>query len=120
MGVPLITLLISFRPDIYQCGPAPIAAVKRGEVALGYDVGFVFSEVNADVCHFVEDSTSSWGFSKTKTNTYHVGQLVVTKGIGHDSWNSDKAENITNLYKHEEGSAAERLSVYNAMRGVDR
>ena len=43
--------------------------------------------------------------------------MVLTKslpGPGGD------AEDITNLYKPEEGSKAERLQVYNAIRNVDR
>lgn len=106
--------------DFYQCGPAPVEAIRRGEVGLGYDVAFLFAEVNADVCHFVEDDKSSWGFTKTKTNTYHVGKLILTKAIGNDFRHGGDAEDITKLYKHTEGSEAERLSVYNAVRGVDR
>jgi transglutaminase 1 len=34
--------------DMYRCGPASVAAVKRGEVLRPYDSAFVFSEVNAD------------------------------------------------------------------------
>ena len=81
-------------------------------------MAFIFAEVNADLCHFVEDSKSDWGFTKTKTNTYHVGKMILTKALG-DSRFGD-AEDITKLYKHEEGSNAERLSVWNAVRGVDR
>ena len=50
--------------DFYQCGPAPLEAIRRGEIGLGYDVAFVFAEVNADLCHFMEDPKSSWGFTK--------------------------------------------------------
>ena len=32
----------------------------------------------------------------------------------------EDAEDITNLYKYKDGSNAERLAVYNAIRGVDR
>ncbi len=45
-------------------------AVRRGEIGLGYDVAFLFAEVNADVCHFVSDHTSDWGFKRTKLNKY--------------------------------------------------
>ena len=31
-----------------QCGPAPLAAIKKGHIYIGYDTGFVFAEVNAD------------------------------------------------------------------------
>ena len=56
--------------DIYQLGPASVEAVKRGEVGLGFDVPFVFAEVNADVCRYIEDPYSSWGFSKCETNEF--------------------------------------------------
>ena len=34
-------------------GPAPLNAVKEGEVYAGFDTGFVFSEVNADCVTWV-------------------------------------------------------------------
>ena len=34
--------------DLSQCGPAPVKAIKNGEVFIGFDAGFIFSEVNAD------------------------------------------------------------------------
>ena len=59
-----------FFTDDYQCGPASVEAVRRGEVGLGYDVAFVFAEVNADVCHFVRDEESHWGFTRSRLNKY--------------------------------------------------
>lgn len=56
-------------PGVYQCGPASVEAVRRGEVGFGYDVDFVFTEVNADVLVFVADKLSSWGFRIAETNT---------------------------------------------------
>ena len=56
-------------PDNYQLGPAAVEAVRRGEVGLGYDVTFVFSEVNADVFVYVPDPKSVWGFRLAETNT---------------------------------------------------
>ena len=56
--------------DMYQCGPAPVVAVRQGEIGMGYDVPFVFTEVNADICHFVEDENALWGFKRSKLNTY--------------------------------------------------
>ena len=44
-----------------------------------------------------------------------VGKLILTKARG----NND-AEDITSLYKYKDGTNAERLAVYNAIRGVDR
>lgn len=34
-------------------GPAPVKAIKNGEIYLGYDTGFVFAEVNADYVKWV-------------------------------------------------------------------
>lgn len=85
-----------------------------------HDTPFVFSEVNADICHFTEDEASSWGFSRLRLNQYHVGKLIVTKkvGVDLDDGSHDDMEDVTHLYKNPEGSHAERLSVYNAVRAV--
>ena len=32
----------------FRCGPASVAAVKRGEVKKSFDTAFTFAEVNAD------------------------------------------------------------------------
>ena len=34
-------------------GPAPLKAVKEGEIFAGFDTGFVFAEVNADYVNWV-------------------------------------------------------------------
>ena len=34
--------------DVMQCGPAPVKAVRNGDVYLGYDTKFIFAEVNGD------------------------------------------------------------------------
>ena len=60
--------------DDYQCGPASVEAIRRGEVGFGYDVAFVFAEVNADVCHFISDQESHWGFTRSKLNKYQCVQ----------------------------------------------
>ena len=49
---------------------------------------------------------------------FRVGKLILTKARGNNVVGD--AEDITNLYKYKDGSNAERLAVYNAIRGVDR
>jgi len=66
----VLQCLWSMFTAIYRCGPASVEAVRRGEVGFSYDTPFVFSEVNADVCHFQEDETSEWGFSRLRVNHY--------------------------------------------------
>ena len=52
-----------------QCGPCPVAAVKKGEIGIGYDTPFVFAEVNADVAYHTK--TSNGRFKKARnTNTF--------------------------------------------------
>ena len=59
--------------NVYQVGPTSVEAVRLGEVGLGYDTAFVFTEVNADVLVFVQDPRSSWGFRKIDQDTTHIG-----------------------------------------------
>lgn len=33
---------------VFRCGPAPVRAVKFGEILRPYDCNFLFAEVNAD------------------------------------------------------------------------
>ena len=54
--------------SLYRCGPASVEAVRRGQVGMGYDVAFVFSEVNADVFVFAPDPNSIWGYRLADSN----------------------------------------------------
>lgn len=52
---------------IFCCGPASLAAIKRGEVHMQYDTPFVFAEVNADRVNWeLDDSaeTSTTGIER--------------------------------------------------------
>ncbi|CAH0557746.1 unnamed protein product [Brassicogethes aeneus] len=105
----------------YRCGPSSVEAVRRGEVGYLFDTTFVFSEVNADVVHLQEDPESDWGFKRTSINRYHVGKKIITKQVGvYDDKGDLDLWNVTKFYKNKEGTEAERLAVYNAVRGVPR
>ena len=52
-----------------QCGPASVEAVRRGDLGLGYDVDFVFAEVNADIHTYLSDPSNDLGFRISDTNT---------------------------------------------------
>ncbi|XP_073987907.1 hemocyte protein-glutamine gamma-glutamyltransferase-like [Rhodnius prolixus] len=107
--------------NMMRCGPASVEAVKSGQVGYTYDTPFVFSEVNADVCHFKEDPSSSWGFTRLKMNQYHVGRKIVTKRVGLDDDIGDAdVWDVTYFYKNPEGSREERMAVFNAVKGVDK
>lgn len=85
----------------------------------------MFAEVNAEVCHFLEDETSHWGFKRIRVNNYQylpvtrirkdeddntcfysVGRQILTKRAGADDDVADTdMEDITGLYKNPEGLA---------------
>jgi len=100
-----------------QCGPAPIKAVKEGDIHVGYDSNFVFGEVNADriswICSKSENACiiESMG-SRIKSG---VGINISTKAVGSRNRNV-----LTNDYKYSEGSGEERNAWHNAYKHCSR
>ncbi|XP_036007580.1 protein-glutamine gamma-glutamyltransferase E [Fundulus heteroclitus] len=86
---------------LFCCGPASLTAILNGDTDLKYDVPFVFAEVNADSVYWLvkPDGTKLKIFSDTDT----VGQYISTKSVG-----SYKRMDLTDAYKHKEGTAKER------------
>ncbi|XP_077390164.1 protein-glutamine gamma-glutamyltransferase K-like isoform X2 [Festucalex cinctus] len=93
----------------FRCGPASLAAIRNGHVFLKHDAQFVFAEVNSDKIYWQRnpDGTFSQIYSEKKV----VGHLISTKAVG-----SDERSDITHLYKHPEGTEAERIAVETACR----
>ncbi|KAK9514593.1 hypothetical protein VZT92_026623 [Zoarces viviparus] len=91
----------------YCCGPAALAAVRNGQVFLKYDCPFVFAEVNSDKIYWQRnlDGTFSQIYSEKKL----MGRFISTKAVG-----TDERNDITDLYKHPEGSVQERIAVETA------
>ncbi|XP_065705788.1 protein-glutamine gamma-glutamyltransferase 2 isoform X1 [Patagioenas fasciata] len=85
---------------VFCCGPAPVRAIREGDLQLRYDVPFVFAEVNADVVYWVVRQDGS---QKKSTHSSVVGKNISTKSVGRDS-----REDITHTYKYPEGSEKER------------
>ncbi|KAM3922476.1 protein-glutamine gamma-glutamyltransferase 5-like [Leptodactylus fuscus] len=84
----------------FCCGPAPVKAVKEGDVDINYDVAFVFTEVNGDVVHWI---LREGGAEKEQVDPLTIGKCISTKGVG-----SNTREDITYQYKYADGSAQER------------
>lgn len=61
---------MSSSTGVYQCGPASLEAVRRGQMEHNYDVAFVLAEVNADVIKWKEDATAQDGFKKLDSNHF--------------------------------------------------
>ncbi|XP_070559637.1 protein-glutamine gamma-glutamyltransferase K-like [Ptychodera flava] len=93
---------------VYQTGPASLTAIRTGHVYYNYDTEFAFAEVNADKVHWLADVVDGEITSKRRVHveTCRVGKVILTKAVG-----EDKPENITKLYKFQEGSTEERLAV---------
>uniref|UniRef100_A0A7M4EL87 Protein-glutamine gamma-glutamyltransferase 2 n=1 Tax=Crocodylus porosus TaxID=8502 RepID=A0A7M4EL87_CROPO len=85
---------------VYCCGPSPVRAIKEGDLALKYDIPFVFAEVNADLVYWILQSDGS---RKKTVHPSIVGKSISTKGVGRDS-----REDITHHYKYPEGTACRR------------
>ncbi|KAG5896285.1 hypothetical protein JTB14_008842 [Gonioctena quinquepunctata] len=104
----------------YQCGPASLEAIKKGQVGFNYDVSFMIASVNADLMRWKEDKNHVMGFSRIYCNKYHIGRFILTKQPFMYDYNGDRdKKDITCDYKPQEGSTAERLSLMNAVRCVE-
>nr|XP_057929927.1 protein-glutamine gamma-glutamyltransferase K-like [Doryrhamphus excisus]XP_057929928.1 protein-glutamine gamma-glutamyltransferase K-like [Doryrhamphus excisus] len=93
----------------FRCGPASLAAIRNGQVFLKHDSPFVFAEVNSDKIYWQRNQDGT--FSKIHSEKKIVGHLISTKAVG-----SDERSDITHLYKHPEGTEAERIAVETACR----
>lgn len=89
--------------DMLRCGPAPVAAIKEGNVFYGYDTKFVFAEVNGDRLTWQVDAYSGDMHVVGQPQTSAVGKNISTKAVG-----STNRNDITDNYKYPEGSEEER------------
>nr|XP_055044626.1 protein-glutamine gamma-glutamyltransferase 2a [Misgurnus anguillicaudatus] len=86
---------------VFCCGPAPVRAIKEGELTLHYDVPYVYAEVNADIVEYIK--LNDGRVLKMSGSTTEVGKSISTKAVGRDD-----REDITHSYKYPEGSEVER------------
>ncbi|XP_062552204.1 annulin-like [Armigeres subalbatus] len=95
---------------MYKLGPAPVKAVKRGDINVHYDCDFVFAEVNADEIYWRYRGPGQ-PLKLVKKDPTKVGQFISTKAVG--SW---EREDITETYKFEEKSCDERITMMKALK----
>uniref|UniRef100_UPI00398E3E78 protein-glutamine gamma-glutamyltransferase 2-like n=1 Tax=Pristiophorus japonicus TaxID=55135 RepID=UPI00398E3E78 len=86
----------------YCCGPAPVKAIKEGEMDMKYDVPFVFAEVNAHCVDWLVFEHKEKTMMKMNVNVSRVGHNTSTKSCG-----SDEREDVTSHYKYPDGSVQE-------------
>ncbi|XP_048352849.1 protein-glutamine gamma-glutamyltransferase 5-like [Sphaerodactylus townsendi] len=91
---------------LFCCGPAPVMAIREGDVQHRYDAPFVYSMVNADRVAWLLSGTRK---EKLNWDTSAIGNHISTKRLG-----SQDREDITSAYKHQEGSVEERRAFLKA------
>ncbi|XP_023655950.1 coagulation factor XIII A chain-like [Paramormyrops kingsleyae] len=92
---------------MYRCGPASIYAIKQGMIYYSYDTPFVYSEVDSEV--IVTEEEPNGDDEVVNVDQTYVGILILTKGIGQDTW-----MDITDTYKYPSGSTEEQTAVATA------
>ncbi|XP_040266606.1 protein-glutamine gamma-glutamyltransferase 5-like [Bufo bufo] len=88
---------------IFCCGPAPVKAIKEGDIHLNYDCPFIFAEVNADLIRWVVINDKMKP-ERVYQDSKKIGKLISTKKVG-----TSERMDITSNYKYIEGSEIERL-----------
>ncbi|KAM4691601.1 protein-glutamine gamma-glutamyltransferase 5-like isoform 1-T1 [Rhinophrynus dorsalis] len=94
----------------FCCGPAPVKAIKEGDMDVNYDVPFVYAEVNGDIVHWILQEN---GVKRGQSDSLSIGKHISTKSVGTNS-----REDITNQYKYEEGSSQERAVFEKAVKTI--
>ncbi|KAH0626142.1 hypothetical protein JD844_000935 [Phrynosoma platyrhinos] len=94
---------------IFCCGPCSVEAIKNGLVYMKYDASFCFAEVNSDKVYWQRQSDGT--FKIVYVEEKAIGHLISTKAVG-----SHERQDITDLYKHPEGSEEERKAVETAAK----
>ncbi|KAM5291961.1 protein-glutamine gamma-glutamyltransferase 4 [Ctenodactylus gundi] len=95
---------------VFCCGPSPLAAIRKGNIFMGYDTKFVFSEVNADkLIWLVRQVNGHEKVTLLSVETMAIGKSISTKVVG-----QDRRHDITYNYKFPEGSKEERAVMDNA------
>ncbi|XP_074644960.1 protein-glutamine gamma-glutamyltransferase 4-like [Tubulanus polymorphus] len=91
---------------VMQCGPAPLTAIKQGDVYVGYDTKFIFAEVNGDKVHWFVDVYDDYSLEVRRISHRAVGRSVSTKAVG-----SNSRQDITSEYKFPDGSEEEQATL---------
>ncbi|XP_063157691.1 protein-glutamine gamma-glutamyltransferase K isoform X2 [Candoia aspera] len=94
---------------IFCCGPCSVEAIKNGLVYMKYDASFCFAEVNSDKVYWQRQADGS--FKIVYVEEKAIGHLISTKAVG-----SQQRQDVTGIYKHPEGSEAERKAVETAAK----
>ncbi|NWW85132.1 EPB42 protein, partial [Rhynochetos jubatus] len=94
-------------------GPAPVQAIKEGDIEVHHDVCYFFAAVNAKCQVWIRkaDDTLQPALSGRK----YTGNNISTKSVG-----SERCEDITHNYKYPEGSLQEKKVLDKAYRKIKK
>lgn len=79
------------------CGPAPVSAILRGDLHIGFDTKYMFSELHGGRVHWQVDTE---GNMEAFIGGRPVGGAISTKKVG-----AIAREDITSAYRYPEGSS---------------
>uniref|UniRef100_A0A8C6W873 Protein-glutamine gamma-glutamyltransferase 4 n=1 Tax=Nannospalax galili TaxID=1026970 RepID=A0A8C6W873_NANGA len=94
----------------FRAGPAPLSAIRQGNVLLKYDTKFIFTEVNGDkLIWLVKQDQGRDKNTLIAVETMSIGKNISTKMVG-----QNRRQDITSEYKYPEGSPEERKAMERA------
>ena len=99
---------------VYQLGPAPISAIRSGNVDDGFDTDFVFTEVNGDKVTYLVDGSKK--LKEISRDTRAVGRAVWSATAAQPS----KVENLLYNYKPFESSQDAIEVMKNAFKSLSK
>ena len=77
------------------CGPAPVSAILRGDLHIGYDTKYIFAELHGGRVHWQVDTE---GNMEAFIGGRPVGGAISTKKVG-----AIAREDVTSSYRYPEG-----------------
>ncbi|XP_010158583.1 PREDICTED: erythrocyte membrane protein band 4.2 [Eurypyga helias] len=94
-------------------GPAPVQAIREGDIEVHHDACYFFAAVNAKCQVWIQkaDDTLQPALGGRK----YTGNNISTKSVG-----SERCEDITHNYKHPEGSLQEKTVLDKAYRKIKK
>ncbi|NXG72074.1 EPB42 protein, partial [Baryphthengus martii] len=93
------------------CGPAPVQAIKEGDIEVDYDVWNFFAAINAKCQVWIQKADEN--LKPALGSTKYTGNNISTKSVG-----SERCEDITHHYKYPEGSLQEKEVLDKACRKI--
>ncbi|XP_071450029.1 hemocyte protein-glutamine gamma-glutamyltransferase-like [Hetaerina americana] len=98
----------------YQCGPASVEAIRKGQVGLLYNVGDFIAATNAEHITWKRQPNGEYRIIKVLTNKYGTAMYTKQPYTFDPNGDTDRA-NIIHRYKYPEGSLSERIFLMNAV-----